>query len=53
MDIEKVKKQAKKEFEEEQFRVAVDEYKNRLKQKSLRWSKIFPYKILIVRKDIL
>ena len=51
MDIEKIKKQAWKEYEYEMFRDAVEKYKSRIKTKRSLWDKIFPYKILIVKKE--
>lgn len=51
MDLNKVREQAKKELEEERFRKAVEDYKVKLKTKKSFLDKLFPYKILIVRKD--
>ena len=51
MDISKVKEQAEKELNEELFRKAVDEMKDKLRQKRSLWDKIFPYKIIFVRKE--
>jgi hypothetical protein len=50
MDIEQIKKQARKEIAEEDFRKAVDEYKVKLRNRRSIWDKIIPYKIIIVRK---
>lgn len=50
MDIEQVKKQALKEIAEEDFRDAVNKYKEKLRNKKSLWHKIFPYKIIIIRR---
>lgn len=51
MDIESVKKAAKEELRQEEFRAAVDKYKEKLKNKRKIFNRIFPWKIIIVRKD--
>jgi len=51
MDIEKVKAEARKEIDEEDFRAAVDKCKAQMRAKRTFWDKIFPYKIIITRKD--
>jgi hypothetical protein len=50
LDLDKVKKQAQEEYEEELFRDEVEKYKNKLRQKRSLWDKVFPYKILFVKK---
>lgn len=51
LDVNKVKAQAEKELEEERFRAAVDKYKERLKNKRSFWDIIFPFKIVILKKE--
>ena len=51
MNLEEIKKLAEKEFQEEIFRLAVEKYKERLRTKKSLWDKIFPYRIIIIRKD--
>lgn len=51
MEIEEIKRQAKKEFDEEIFRQAVEEYKTRLRNKRPIWDRIFPYRIVFIRKE--
>jgi hypothetical protein len=51
MDIEQIKKQARKEIAEEDFRKAVDEYKEKLRSRRSVWDRIMPFKIIILRKD--
>lgn len=50
MDLEEIKKQALKELEQDDFRRAVEQYKRKLQQESL-WDRIFPYKIVIIKKE--
>lgn len=50
MNIESVKQQALKEIEEEDFRKAVDKYKEELKIKKSFWDSIFPYKVIVIKK---
>jgi len=50
IDIEKVKKQAKAELEVEAFAAAVEKYKEKLRNKKSLWDRIFPWKIVILRK---
>lgn len=49
-DPNTVREQAEKEYQEELFRAAVERYKQRLRERKSLWDKIFPWKILIVRK---
>lgn len=50
MNREEIRKQAEKELEEEQYREAVDKYKERLKAK--KWyHKLFPYRIVFIKRD--
>lgn len=50
MNLDEVKRQAKLELEQEQFREAVERYKEKLKNKKSLWDKVFPWKVLIIRK---
>lgn len=51
MDIEEVKKQAELEIKTEDFRAAVDKYKEKLRNRKGLWNRLFPWKIIIIRKD--
>ena len=50
IDKEKALAQAKKEIEEDAFRAAVEEYKEKLRQQSV-WDKLWPWRIVFVRKE--
>lgn len=50
MNVDKIKEQAEKEIEFEDFRKAVNKYKEKLRFKKTFFDKIFPYKITIIRK---
>lgn len=50
MNLEEVKAQAEKEFQEEIFRVEVEKYKEKLRHYKSFWDKVWPWKILIIRK---
>lgn len=50
MNLEEVKKQALKELEDEEFRRAVEQYKIKL-QKQTIWDRIFPWKLVIIKKE--
>ena len=50
VDIKEIKRQAELELKEEEFRVEVDKYKEKLKRKKSMWDVIFPWKILIIKK---
>lgn len=52
VNIEKIKLQAEKEIKEEMFKKRVDEYKTKLKEKRNMWDRIFPYKLLIIKKEL-
>lgn len=51
MDIEKIKKQAMEELKEEKFRKEVEKYKQKLKERRTLWEKLFPFKIIIIRRN--
>lgn len=50
LNIEEIRKSAENELYNEMFRQAVDEYKIKLKTKKSFWDKIFPYKIMVIKK---
>lgn len=50
MNIDDVVAQAKKELADEEFRLAVDAEKIRLKQYRPLWVRLFPWKITIKRR---
>ncbi len=52
MDIEDVKKQAKEELKVESFRKQVEAYKEKLRNKKTIWDRIFPYKVIILKKEL-
>jgi len=49
--MEEVKRKAKQEIEEEDFRDEVEKYKARLRAKKSFIDLIFPYKIIVIRKN--
>jgi hypothetical protein len=51
MDMEKIKQQAITEIEEEDFRAAVEKYKLKLRTKRSIWDRVFPYKIIFIKKE--
>jgi len=51
MDMNEVIKQAKKELQEELFREAVERIKEKLRKRRTVWDRIFPWRIVIVRKE--
>ena len=51
INTEEIKSQAKKELEEEYFKQEVEKYKEKLRQKRSFWDIIFPYKIIILKKE--
>jgi len=50
LDIEQIKDKALKELQDEIFREEVEKYKQKLKNKKSLWNKLFPCKILIIKK---
>jgi hypothetical protein len=48
--LERVRKQAKKEIEEEDFSESVKRYKIKLREAKW-WHKLVPFKILLVRRN--
>lgn len=51
MKIDLIAEQAKKEIEEEEFRIEVEKLKSKLRQKRRLWDMVFPWKISIKRKE--
>lgn len=49
-NIETIKRQAEIEFQHELYREAVEKYKTKLRQKKSLWDRIFPFRIIILRK---
>jgi len=49
--IELIKKTAKEELEHDLFLEAVKEYKAKLKSYRPFWDKLFPFKIIFIRKE--
>lgn len=50
MDLKEIKAQALKEIKEDQFKAAVEKEKQRLLTKKSFWDKVWPWKIIILRK---
>lgn len=50
MNSVEIKLQAEKELQEENNRILIDKMKDKLKSKKW-WHKIWPYKIVIIRRD--
>ena len=42
--------QARREIEEEAFRAAVERHKQKLREKRTLWDRIFPWKIIVIKK---
>ncbi len=51
MELELIKAQALKEIEQEDFKIAVDKYKKKLREKRSLWDLLFPWKIVILKKE--
>lgn len=52
-ELERAKKQAEQEFQHELFREAVEKHKQKLREYRPIWDRIFPWRILIVKKESL
>ena len=52
MDLNRIKEQATKELKEEEFRKEVEKYKEKLRSQKGFWVRLFPYRILIIRKEV-
>lgn len=50
MDIEKLKKEAQKELQAERERQWKEKYKEKLKTKKSIMGRLFPWKIIIIRR---
>ena len=50
MNIDKIKKKALEEIKDEDFRTAVEKYKQKLRNKKSLLDVLFPYKIIIIKK---
>lgn len=51
IDIQYIKKIAEQELNDELFRELVEKEKQKFREKKSIWDKIFPFKIIILRKD--
>jgi hypothetical protein len=51
--VEAIKAKALQEIDEEDFREAVRQYKVKLRTKKSLWDRIFPWKLVIIRKESL
>jgi len=51
MNIEKIRKQAEKELAHERYREAVDKYKEKLRNQRSLWDRLFPFRIIIIKKE--
>lgn len=49
-ELAEIKLQAERELKEELFREAVEKYKTKLREKRSFWDRIFPWKIIVIRK---
>lgn len=49
-ELQQIKQQAKQEFKEEKMRAEIEKVKQKLREKKPFWQKIFPFKIVIVRR---
>jgi hypothetical protein len=52
MEISEIKEQALKEIAEEDFRKAVEQMKLKIRNKKSLWDRIFPYKVIFVKKGV-
>lgn len=52
LNLEKIKQEAEKEIEEECYRQEVELMKKRLREKRPFLDKLFPYKIIIIKKGV-
>jgi hypothetical protein len=48
--IAKIKKQAEQEIKEEEFRTAVEKEKERIRNSRKFWCRLFPWKLIIIRR---
>jgi len=50
-DLSEIKKQAELEVREELFRKRVEAYKTKIRNRRTVWDRVFPWKIIIVKKE--
>jgi DNA-binding transcriptional regulator GbsR (MarR family) len=50
VDLDRVRRQARQELQDEAFRMAVGEEKERIKQQRSWWERVFPWVIKIERR---
>ena len=50
LKVKAIEEQAQRELYEERFRAAVDKEKERLRNKKSIWDRVFPYKIIVIKK---
>lgn len=53
VDMGNVKKVAQAELEDEEFHREVEKMKIKLKEKKTFWDRIFPWEILIIKKEVI
>ena len=51
MNLENVKRQAIAELKKEDFEKLVQKYKQKLREKRKFWARLFPYRIIIIKKE--
>lgn len=51
MNVKEIELQARKELDEELFREQVEKHKEYLKSKKTIWDTLFPYRIIIIKKE--
>lgn len=51
LDVKAIKAQAEKELADERFRKEVEKCKAKLRSRRTLWDKLFPFKIVILRKE--
>lgn len=51
MNKDEIRKAAEQELREEQFRAAVEKEKDRLRNRRPLWDKLFPYKVVLIKKE--
>lgn len=51
LDLEAIKKTAHLEYEQERFKKAVEEYKAKLKSRNRFWDRLWPWKIIVLKKE--
>ncbi|MHC4616790.1 MAG: hypothetical protein ACYTEQ_03455 [Planctomycetota bacterium] len=51
LDMTEVRRQAQEEYQQELFKAAVESQKQKLRERRSFWDRIFPFRIVIVRKE--